>query len=120
MLAEQVPGRGESNPPFLGQICTETPAYRVVGTGVDQIRFVLSLSGDSARFCESLTEHDYRPRGMPSMRMVGAWRFEGYRRTFAHFLGDDEPRLLYHRDSASLHVDLHFEELVSVSSAVCT
>jgi hypothetical protein len=118
MLAEQVPGRGERNTPFLGQICTETPAYRVVGAGVDQIRFVLSLSGDSARFCESLTEHDYRPRGMPSLRMVGAWKFDSYGRTFVHFLGEDGPRLFYHRDSASLHVDLHFRELESVPRAV--
>src|SRR3954468_11231524 len=72
-------GRGESNTPFPGQICTDgpQPAYKVAAVGVDQIRFVLLLSGECARFCESLTEHDYRPRGMPSMRMVGAWMLDG-------------------------------------------
>jgi hypothetical protein len=120
MLAEARPGRGESNTPFPGKICTdaEQAVYKVAAVGVDQIRFVLMLSGDSARFCESLTEHDYRPRGMPSMRMVGAWMPDGPRRKFVHFLGEDGPRLLYHRDSASLHVDLHFGELVPVTEGV--
>jgi hypothetical protein len=55
---------------------------------------------------------------MPNMRMVGAWRIEAFKRTFMHFMGDDGPRLLYHRDSANLHVDIHFPELVSVDAAV--
>jgi len=115
-----VGGRGVSNTPLFGKICNEDQGsvYKVAGVGVDQLRIVLSLSGDSALLCSSFTNHDYRPRGMPSMRMVGAWTLDGFKRTFVHFLGDDGPRLLYHRESATLHADIHFEELVSVSIAV--
>jgi hypothetical protein len=52
------------------------------------------------------------------MRMVGAWAQDGVKRTFRHFLGDDGPRLLYHRPSAMLHVDIHFDALASVVEAV--
>ena len=93
--------------------------YAVVGAGIDQLRIVLSLSGDAARLCEAFTDHDFRPRGMPNMRMVGAWLHDGVKRTFLHFL-DDGPRLLYHRQSAALHVDIHFPELVPVMKAVAT
>jgi hypothetical protein len=55
---------------------------------------------------------------MPNMRLVGAWRIEAFKRSFMHFMGDDGPRLLYHRDSANLHVDIHFPELVPVDVAV--
>jgi hypothetical protein len=112
-------GRGASNTPFPGQTCTlpEGVSYVIVGVGVDQLRIVLSLSGESARLCEAMTEHEYRPRGLPSMRMVGAWAQDGFKRTFRHFLGDG-PRLLYHRGSAVLHVDIHFEALASVRAAV--
>jgi hypothetical protein len=92
--------------------------YTVAAVGVDQIRLVLSVAGDAARLCQTFTDHDYKPRGMPNMRMVGAWRIEAYKRTFMHFMGDDGPRLLYHRDSANLHVDIHFPELVNVDAAV--
>lgn len=124
-IAQSLPGedgtgRGESNTPFPEQICNapDGRAYEIVGVGVDQLRIALSLSGESARLCEMWTEHDYRPRGLPSMRMVGAWAQDGFKRTFRHFLGDDGPRLLYHRPSAMLHVDIHFEALVSVLEAV--
>lgn len=112
--------RGESNTPFSGEIANEDrrSVYKVAGVGVDQVRVVLSLSGDAARLCSSLTEHDYRPKGMPSMRMVGAWAQDGFKRVFRHFLGEDGPRLLYHRESANLHVDIHFDELVAVGAAV--
>src|SRR5215216_3532027 len=97
-------GRGESNTPFPEEICngSDVVRYVIAGVGVDQLRVVLSLSGDSARLCDVFTEHDYRPRGLPSMRMVGAWSQDGFKRTFRHFLGDDGPRLLYHRTSAML------------------
>lgn len=113
-------GKGESNTPFPGQICTvpDDCAYVIVGVGVDQVRIVLSLSGEAARTCEVWTEHDYRPRGLPSMRMVGAWSQDCFKRVFRHFLGDDGPRLLYHRASAMLHVDIHFGALASVDEAV--
>jgi hypothetical protein len=52
------------------------------------------------------------------MRMVGAWAQDGFKRTFRHFLGEDGPLLMYHRNSAMLHVDLHFGGLVSVDAAV--
>jgi hypothetical protein len=112
-------GRGESNTPFPWKICNgETESvYSVVGVGIDQLRIVLSLSGAAARLCETFTEHDFRPKGMPNMRMVGAWLQDGFKRTFLHFL-DDGPRLLYHRQSAVLHVDIHFPELVPVMKAV--
>jgi hypothetical protein len=112
-------GRGESNTPFPGEICkpTDDTPYFVAGVGVDQVRIVLSLSGESARLCDSWTDHDYRPRGLPSMRMVGGWVQGGFKRTFGHLLGEGGPRLLYHRDSAMLHVDIHFDALVPVRSA---
>src|SRR5262249_8575373 len=52
---------------FPGQICTvpDACAHVIVGVGVDQVRIVLSLSGEAARTCEVWTEHDYRPRGPP-------------------------------------------------------
>jgi hypothetical protein len=120
MLTETSGGRGESNTPFPWKICNGdgAPVHVVAGAGVDQIRFVLSLSGDSARLCEAFTEHSYRPRGIPSMRMVGAVRQDGYKQTFLHFMGDDQPILLYHRDSGALHVDMHFERLAAMTSAV--
>jgi hypothetical protein len=120
MVIEAALGRGESNTPFPEKICNtgSPPVYVVAGAGVDQIRIVLSLSGESAELCRAFTEHDYRPRGMPNMRMVGSRRQDGFKRTFSHFLGEDAPRLLYHRDSATLHVDVHFSELVAVPAAV--
>lgn len=113
-------GRGESNTPFPPQICNHDgrSVYKIAAVGVDQVRVVLSLSGDSARLCSTFTEHDYRPKGMPSMRMVGAWAQDGFKRTFRHFLGEDGPRLMYHRDSANLHVDVHFSHLAPVRAAV--
>jgi hypothetical protein len=123
-IAQSLPGddgkgRGSSNTPFPGKICNgETGSvYEVVAAGVDQLRIVLSLSGDSGRLCETFTDHDYRPRGMPSMRMVGAWVQNSFKRTFLHFL-EDGPRLLYHRRSGALHVDIHFPELVRPTEAV--
>ena len=111
-------GRGVSNTPFPPKICNEgrAPSTRSqasawIGCGS------FSRSLVSRRSCARRNDHDYRPRGMPSTRMV-ARGLDGDKRTFQHFLGDDEPRLLYHRDSATLHVDVHFESLVSVSTAV--
>jgi hypothetical protein len=120
VLTEATGGRGESNTPFPWKICngSEQAVYTVAATGVDQIRLVLSVSGESARLCQTFTEHDYKPRGMPNMRFIGAWRIEAFKRSFIHFMGDDGPRLLYHRDSANLHVDIHFPELVSVDVAL--
>jgi len=48
-------GRGESNTPFPRKICNQdkTPVYALAGTGIDQIRIVLSLGGESARLCEA-------------------------------------------------------------------
>jgi hypothetical protein len=112
-------GRGESNTPFPGKICRHDPppVYVIAGVGIDQLRVVLSLSGESAQLCRAFTEHDFKPRGMPNMRMVGAWHQGGFKRTFLHFMGEDGPRLLYHRDSATLHVDIHFSALASVAAA---
>jgi hypothetical protein len=96
----------------------QTAIYVIHQVGVDQIRVVLSLSGDAAKVCEEFTEHDWRPRGMPNMRFVWFPRREQFKSVFKHFLGDTGPKLLYHRDSASLHVDVHFERLVAVGAAV--
>jgi hypothetical protein len=117
---DEAEGRGVSNTPFPWKICdgSSSSVYKVAGVGVDQIRLVLTVSGDVRRFCEAFTEHDYRPRGIPNTRWVGAWRIEAFKRTFLHFMGDDGPHLFYHRDSANLHVDVHFAELVSVDAAV--
>ena len=112
-------GRGESQTPVPWKICKreDGSVYEIVAAGVDQLRIVLSLSGDAARLCETFTDHDYRPRGMPTMRMVGAWQQDGFKRTFLHFI-EDGPRLLYHRQSGALHVDIHFSELVRPMEAV--
>lgn len=114
--------RGESNTPFALKICNGevTRPYVVVGAGIDEVRLAISLSGDSARFAEHFTEHDYRPRGIPSMRFVGAWRQDGFSRTFDHFCGNEEkaPKLMYHRKSAMLHVSLHFDSLKSPGEAL--
>lgn len=120
-VTEYLPAaEGGSNTPSALQICNgpRTAAYIVAGVGVDQMRLVMSLSGDSALLAESLTNHDYRPKGMPSMRMLGAFRQDGYRRVFDHFAGGDGPKLFYHRRSATLHVDVHFPELRRVGDAV--
>ncbi|MGZ4415498.1 MAG: hypothetical protein ACXVRZ_14155 [Gaiellaceae bacterium] len=85
--------------------------------GVDQIRVMLSLAGESARLCELLTDHDWRPRGIPNMGFVGRVRQDGFKKVFDHLLGD-AARLLYHRDSRHLHVDIHFARLASVDGAV--
>lgn len=54
------------------------------------------------------------------MRFVGAWRQESFSRSFDHFLGNGEkdPKLMYHRKSAMLHVSIHYESLNSPADAL--
>lgn len=111
--------RGESNYPLSEENFQDQgrPQYVIHQVGIDQVRFVMSLSGDSARVALDWATHDWKPRGIPSMRFLGTPKIDGYARSFEHLLGPDGPRCLYHRESSVLHVDVHFPRLAAVSAA---
>src|SRR6478672_4225245 len=109
----QVLREGTSSTPLDGKISKGTGGalYRVMGAGLDEIRVTLSVSGDSARVCEGLSDHAWRPKGMPGMFFLGRPFLDGYRRSFEYLLGRDEVRVMYHRDSSTVHARIHFPGL---------
>lgn len=113
--------RGESNTRAGFVISTEgvRAPYRVARAGVDEIRVVVSLSGDSLQRAAALQA--WKVKGMPSCRHLGWETLDlGSRRNkLVHLLGGEETGtyVFLHEESGSLHLRRHFVDLETLSGA---
>lgn len=114
-VALSVLQRGISNTPVEGEIRNRGWTYRIVRSGVDEVRFTLALAGDVARYAEDLTRDGYRPRGMPGCFFLGRWVPDGFGKRFDHYTPDLTFKPFLHVASKTLHVPCHPEGLLSVS-----
>lgn len=111
--------RGESNTRARCEISTEGAAapYRIGRAGVDEIRAVVSVTGDSLERARAL--QTWKVKGQPSCRWLG-WEMLGERRTkLVHLLGGEETGIYVylHEDSGSLHVRRHYVDLETFGGA---
>lgn len=87
--------------------------YVIKAVGANEITFTLSISGDSVRAANDLSEHNWRPKGMPGTFFLGRPYLDGYKHRFRYLLDRSDCKVMYHRDSGTLRVRLHFEDLAS-------
>jgi hypothetical protein len=95
------------------EVSSSTRTYAVRRGGVDQVRFTRSLSGEASVVAESKANR--KAPGWPGCDFLGDWVQQDFSRSFVHYAGREDMKLIYHGQSATLHVDLHFSDLLPVS-----
>lgn len=120
MAAETTARHGESSTRVgtkISKIGGDLP-YVIARSGVDEIRVVISLSGDALNRAAAL--QTWKVKGQPSCRFLG-WEMAGERGRpkLLHLLGGEETGMYVylHEESGNLHIRRHFPGLTKLGGA---